>query len=99
MTGPHDQPNLNDVMEPTENVTRDVQETADVVVVGSGAGGAVVAAELAARGRDVVLVEEGAFLTGKDFTGNPRTMIDLLYRNRGVTGALCRPPIPILRQP
>jgi choline dehydrogenase-like flavoprotein len=76
-------------------IERDLQEVADVVVVGSGAGGAVVARELAARGRDVVLVEEGAFLTGKDFTGNPREMIDLLYRNRGVTGAIGRPTIPI----
>lgn len=75
--------------------TRDVHEMADVVVVGSGAAGAVVARELARRGRDVVLVEEGAFLTGKDFTGNPRAMIDLLYRNRGLTFALGRPPIPI----
>ena len=75
--------------------TRDVQEMADVVVVGSGAGGAVVARELAARGRDVVLVEEGGFWTGKDFTGNPRAMIDLLYRGRGLTGAVGRPAIPI----
>ncbi len=75
--------------------TRDVHELADVAVVGSGAGGAVVARELAARGRDVVLVEEGGFFTGKDFTGNPRQMIDLLYRNRGLTGALGRPTIPI----
>src|SRR5207249_4728713 len=66
-----------------------------VVVVGSGAGGAVVARELAARGRDVVLVEEGGFFTGKDFSGNPRAMIDLLYRGRGLTGALGRPTIPI----
>ena len=76
-------------------VRADVHELADVVVVGSGAGGAVVARELAARGKDVVLVEEGGFFTGKDFTGNPRQMIDLLYRNRGITGALGRPAIPI----
>jgi choline dehydrogenase-like flavoprotein len=74
---------------------RDVHEVVDVVVVGSGAGGAVVARELAARGRSVVLIEEGGFFTGKDFTGGPREMIDLLYRNRGLTGALGRPPIPI----
>jgi choline dehydrogenase-like flavoprotein len=74
-------------------VAADVHALADVVVVGSGAGGAVVARELAARGRDVVLVEEGGFFTGKDFTGNPRQMIDLLYRNRGLTGALGRPTI------
>jgi len=76
-------------------VAEDIHEKADVVVVGSGAGGAVVARELAARGRDVVLLEEGGYFTGKDFTGNPREMIDLLYRNRGLTGALGRPPIPI----
>ena len=76
-------------------VAEDVHEKADVVVVGSGAGGAVVARELAARGKDVVLLEEGGFFTGKDFTGNPRAMIDLLYRNRGLTMALGRPPIPI----
>ncbi|HJQ82912.1 MAG TPA: GMC family oxidoreductase [Candidatus Binatia bacterium] len=76
-------------------VATDVHELADVVVVGSGAGGAVVARELAARKRDVVLVEEGGFFTGKDFTGEPRRMIDLLYRNRGLTGAFGRPTIPI----
>jgi len=76
-------------------MTADVHALAEVVVVGSGAGGAVVARELAARGRDVVLVEEGGFFTGRDFTGEPRAMIDLLYRNRGLTGALGRPTIPI----
>ena len=76
-------------------VAHDVHELADVVVVGSGAGGAVVARELAVRGRGVVLVEEGGFFTGKHFTGNPRAMIDLLYRSRGLTFALGRPTIPI----
>jgi choline dehydrogenase-like flavoprotein len=40
----------------------------DVVVVGSGAGGGVVAGELAARGRDVLLLELGPHLTARDFT-------------------------------
>jgi choline dehydrogenase-like flavoprotein len=40
----------------------------DVVVVGSGAGGGVVAGELAERGRDVVLLETGPHLTAADFT-------------------------------
>ena len=40
----------------------------DVVVVGSGAGGGVIAGELAQRGRDVLLVECGPHLRGHDFT-------------------------------
>ena len=39
----------------------------DVIVVGSGAGGGVVAGELAERGRDVVLLETGPHLTAVDF--------------------------------
>jgi choline dehydrogenase-like flavoprotein len=39
----------------------------DVVVVGSGAGGGVVAGELAKRGRDVLLLEVGKHYTAADF--------------------------------
>jgi choline dehydrogenase-like flavoprotein len=40
----------------------------DVVVVGSGAGGGVVASELGQRGRDVLLLEVGRHFTAPDFT-------------------------------
>lgn len=43
------------------DVTSDVEERPDVCVVGSGAGGAVVAGELAARGARVLVLEEGGF--------------------------------------
>lgn len=46
---------------------RDFVERCDVVVVGSGPGGAVVAKELAEAGRSVVLVEEGPPFTPQDF--------------------------------
>jgi choline dehydrogenase-like flavoprotein len=45
-----------------------MRDAYDVVVVGSGAGGGVVAGELAQRGRDVLLVECGPHLRGHDFT-------------------------------
>lgn len=43
----------------------EVPRTADVVVVGSGAGGAAVAGELARKGRRVVVIEAGAAGTGE----------------------------------
>jgi len=46
---------------------RDFEEVCDAVVVGSGPGGAVVARELAAAGRDVILLEEGPPFTPEDF--------------------------------
>jgi choline dehydrogenase-like flavoprotein len=45
-----------------------VRDSFDVVVVGSGAGGGVVAGELAQRGRDVLLLELGPHLTAASFT-------------------------------
>jgi choline dehydrogenase-like flavoprotein len=76
-------------------VDRDGNVRTQVCVIGSGAGGAVVAKELAEAGIEVVLLEEGAYYRGKDFTGNPREMIDLVYRNRGLTGTVGALTIPI----
>ncbi len=44
------------------------QQRFEVVVVGSGAGGGVVAGELAERGRKVLLLEAGGHYTAADFT-------------------------------
>jgi len=57
---------------------------ADVIVVGSGAGGGVVAAELAAAGRSVLVLEAGPFV---DEAAMPRTELDAfsrLYLNHGL---------------
>jgi len=67
----------------------------DVVVVGTGAGGAPVAYELASRGLAVVLVEEGERFTRQDFTGRPIDMLKKLYRRGGATLAMGNTAIPI----
>ncbi|MCI0582052.1 MAG: GMC family oxidoreductase N-terminal domain-containing protein [Chloroflexi bacterium] len=57
---------------------------ADVIVVGSGAGGGVVAAELAAAGRAVLVLEAGPFV---DEASMPRTELEAfsrLYLNHGL---------------
>ncbi|HSU16523.1 GMC family oxidoreductase [Longimicrobium sp.] len=56
---------------------------ADVCVVGTGAGGAVAAARLAEAGFDVVIVEEGGWLRGRDFTEREAGMTEALYAEKG----------------
>ncbi|NVB77457.1 MAG: GMC family oxidoreductase [Kofleriaceae bacterium] len=65
----------------------------DVVVIGSGAGGATVAAELSEAGFDVLVLEEGSYYQTRDFTADTSTMIRQLYRDGGATMAIGAPPI------
>jgi choline dehydrogenase-like flavoprotein len=53
---------------------------ADVVVVGTGAGGAAVAHALAQRGHAVLLLEEGGLFTRRDFAGDVLARQRKLYR-------------------
>ncbi len=55
----------------------------DVCVIGSGCGGATSAWELAAAGRDVVVLEEGGDYTGTQLTQRDGAMYDQLYMDRG----------------
>ncbi len=66
---------------------------ADVCVIGAGAGGAVVAAELAEGGADVVLLEQGLWHDPDGFTARPPQMLARLYREAGQTLTLGTPPI------
>jgi choline dehydrogenase-like flavoprotein len=70
-------------------------EECDVVVVGSGAGGAVAAATLAEAGLDVIVLEAGAHYNRDDYPSDQLEAIAELYRDGGLTIAAGRPPIPV----
>ncbi len=75
------------------DIQKGFKEEADVVVIGSGAGGACSASELAEGGLDVVVLEEGGYYTSKDFNQDPATMTGRLYRDAGATIIMGKPNI------
>ncbi|MEJ7875299.1 MAG: aldehyde dehydrogenase family protein [Solirubrobacterales bacterium] len=56
---------------------------ADVVIVGSGAGGGVIAGELAATGRSVVVLEAGDYHDDADFDGLELSAYQRMFLNGG----------------
>ncbi len=70
-------------------------EECDVVIVGSGAGGAVAAATLAEAGLDVIVLEAGEHYNRDSYPSDPLEAIASLYRDGGLTIAEGRPPIPV----
>jgi choline dehydrogenase-like flavoprotein len=58
----------------------------DVCVVGSGAAGGVVAAELAASGQSVLVVEAGSEWSGPDYDQHELTGMRSLFREGGASG-------------
>jgi choline dehydrogenase-like flavoprotein len=75
------------------SVIRSQRIEADACVIGAGAGGAVVAAELAEGGMSVVVLEEGHEHDADTFTASPPEMLASLYREGGQTMTLGAPPI------
>ncbi len=63
-----------------------LSRTCDVVIVGSGAGGAVLAAGLAAQGLDVIVLEEGGRYQASDLTLQEGDAFPALYQDRGTRG-------------
>lgn len=60
-----------------------IELTADVVVVGSGAGGAVAAYELARAGKSVIVLEAGPYVPSSAFTEDFAKAMNQLYQDRG----------------
>lgn len=57
---------------------------ADVVVIGSGAGGAVAAARLAEAGQDVLILEEGELVSGTELDEQEGPLFQRLYADGGL---------------
>src|SRR5690606_14734511 len=62
----------------------DVEDRADVVVVGTGAGGGTLAAYLADRGWDVVMLEKGGFFRAEDFSQREEEAMAAFNGRRGL---------------
>ncbi len=75
------------------DVTGDLSVDCDVVIVGSGAGGATMAAELAEAGVDVVVIEEGGYHPTESFTADSMRALRTLYRDGGGGMAVGRPSV------
>lgn len=56
----------------------------DILVVGSGAGGGVVASELAKKGWQVLVVEKGEYIKPEDMAGTQREGFSRLYESQGL---------------
>ncbi|KAI9106080.1 hypothetical protein DFS34DRAFT_45328 [Phlyctochytrium arcticum] len=63
-----------------------IEMTCDVVIVGSGAGGGVVAAELAGAGHNVIVIDKALYTHPTDFPYREKESFELLYDR---AGALC----------
>ncbi len=79
---------------------RGFEESVDVVIVGAGASGAVLAREMAADGRSVLLVEEGPWYTPEAKQGFSITdAMARLYRGQGTTVAAGLGNTPVITNP
>jgi len=61
-----------------------IPQAVDVIVIGSGAGGAVAAANLARHGHDVLVVEAGPFFPSTAITHEERRMTARLFVDGGI---------------
>ncbi|MBR0560183.1 GMC family oxidoreductase [Neokomagataea anthophila] len=68
--------------------TYPVTETADVVIIGSGAGGAPLAARLAQAGKRVIVLEAGPHFNASDYTPDEIEARELYWLNERLSGGI-----------
>ena len=91
-----DNPAGNVELGPLPDAPHSATLQADAVVVGSGAGGAVVAATLAEAGWDVLVLEEGPMVRTDDIRRwSMAERLVRLYRDSGLSAAAGVPPVAL----
>lgn len=78
---------MNQVMSP-DDLDESSTIPCDVVIVGTGAGGAPLAAQLAKRGYAVAMIEEGHYYRRPDFAGAPEERLARFWRDGGMNVAI-----------
>jgi choline dehydrogenase-like flavoprotein len=71
------------VMEPGTIPAKGLNLKADVVIIGSGASGAVMAYELCRAGAKVVVLEAGPYIPSTEFQEHAPTALETLYADHG----------------
>ncbi|KAI8890251.1 hypothetical protein K501DRAFT_266168 [Backusella circina FSU 941] len=69
----------------TSSRSEDIQEDTvfDVIIIGSGAGGGVVASKLAQAGKSVLVIEKGKYHHEKEFVPRENKGLEALYEGGG----------------
>jgi len=75
------------------DIAGDLNLECGAVIIGSGAGGATMAAELAEAGVDVIVLEEGGYHGTESFTAETGRALRTLYRDGGGGMAIGRPSV------
>ncbi len=78
-----------------EELPAECELEADVVIVGTGAGGGALAALLAEQNLAVAILEEGRFHERQAFSGSPGGRMRKLWRQAGLTFTLGNVPVSI----
>lgn len=80
-----------------EALTRSLSDSFDVVVIGSGAAGAVAAHTFARAGLAVAIVEEGPWLKTRDVTDDVHTAFSRVMRQKGLQVLQGRAYMPMIQ--
>ncbi len=76
---------------------RRVREDADFVVIGTGPSGATAAHVLACEGHDVLMIEEGRWVSSSEFDGTAYNIQKHCYREMGTIAAMGKSMIPVIQ--